>query len=143
MTPQTETEISDNEDWLNAPDGDGWWWNCCAVDGDEMEIVQVTSGVVHANRESSGLRYWNGTKWQHVKPPTPPPKPLPRARQVTLRSDIIRRSYGWQVRVFADDALLKCNTEHSDYTLTREHAIEQARQWSGTEPEVQPWGGNA
>lgn len=123
-------------EWLDAPTHDGWWW--LATDDRLLGCYRMEA--------ASPLKpdHWNipddrkpKVTYADATPPTPPPPALPKSREVKLSSDVIKRSYGWQARVYADTALIKCNTEHSDYVLTKEQALELAREWSGCEPTVE------
>ncbi len=67
--------------------------------------------------------------------PCPPIRAsLPSIRCVSIRADIIKRTHGWQGRIFAGDALINFTDEHSHWSA--DQALKWARDWSGCEPMV-------
>lgn len=129
MTPERiadDEQISD--DWLDAPDGDGWWWATDAGDRDVVNLVMVTGdtmklAVSHYTFKVNGP----ARKWQRVKPHTPVPKPLPKSKQVTLTAKVHLNG----VTVYMD------GKPELTVPFPKDVATREIRARFGIEPEVQ------
>lgn len=122
--------MSSNTEWLDKPDGDGWWW---LVEAQRPSIiVTVTGSTFRSNKEDYIITEAVKPKWQRVAPHTPVPKPLPKERTV-------RAVVGWSMDMRC--AFLKCGfeilaSEAFDTDDALEDAIAHCRETWGLEPEV-------
>lgn len=119
--------MSDNQ-WLDAPDGDGWWW---FAQGDLAQMAYVSN-------QSASLLGGGGFrvgvipgKWHRAVVPPPPQRPLPRSRTVELTAKVISGRDGcWEVLWYEGNWYVGAATYGS-----RDEAIALCRR-HGIEPEV-------
>lgn len=82
-----------SEEWLDAPDGDGWWWMNETAIPDDVLIVSIRAGQVFYGGRGGASTYdpelFRTCKWQRVKAHGLLPKPrLPKSKQVTLAATV-------------------------------------------------------
>lgn len=123
-------------EWLDRPDGDGWWWFLNETIGTETPLFVATlaaSGEAYANGRP--IKTAPHLKWARVSPaPPPPPKPLPRSRTVELTARVERDELGWHT-IFMDGIRTLWIEDWKSGDTAKECAIRHARQ-HGIEPEV-------
>jgi hypothetical protein len=119
------------DEWLDAPDGDGWWWRMGKHDkAPEAGYVRdrLWSGPCNIWAGSLGF---DGAKWKRAEAPAPPAPPLPKSRQVTLTAVIEPEDDDWRAVVHADSHPLD-----SPQFSKKQGAIDYVRRVYGIEPEV-------
>lgn len=120
-------------EWLDAPDGDGWWWLTNSEDPGKVFAVDVAGirATLNADKGSYALCTFKNAKWQRAQVPTPPPPPLPRERSVTLSGRVhYQGRRGYEAQLIVDGREL----DWSDH-MTKEASIDHVRSY-GIEPEV-------
>lgn len=130
--------MSDNE-WLDAPTGDGWWW---LLDGaGDIEPVQVIGktavdafGLCSNERESLESGHFDLCKWQRIPEPAPPPKPLPCERQVTLTAQAFGNRDGyWNSFLIVNGVFQPWGPMKN---TSKQEQIQWVRDTYGIEPEI-------
>lgn len=141
-TPPATNTAPVKDEWLDAPDGDGWWW-FRDISGELAPIF------VKGNRgkDAFGLfsddepwaeldsGHYDYGKWSKLTPPPPPPVTLPRERQVRIDSARVWKSPTvgeWMVE-WKIDGVVVCNR---DTWPNRIDAENRAREL-GVEPHVE------
>ncbi len=135
--PCVDQKPAAESEWLDKPDGDGWWWRV-SYDSKNMLPIWVGNGWAQLPDGLKAVKKVDG-KWQRIKMPTPPPAPLPRERQVTLTAKVFiddpESRFLWCLEVFfLRDGYHK--TADRQKFETKQAAIKWVRDTYGLEPTV-------
>jgi hypothetical protein len=119
-------------EWLDAPDGDGWWWISATI-GAGIIVYVFGDKAEHHGKTYEWKKEWPLNKWQRVQPHTPvPPPPLPKSKMVTLTAKIDGRSaHGFALWIKPGDG-----QEVQTNAGTREGLRRLCREQFGIEPDM-------